>query len=122
MLMISLTVAILVFFATVVLDFLYVIYNAAVTSGRRLVAATFSMFWHIASALVIIAYTKSAIYIAVVAAGSWIGTYLAMVWKEKPDPTPPSPSPRRPAADRRTPDRSAVRPAPRQLTAPARSK
>jgi hypothetical protein len=114
---ISLSVAILVFIAVVVLDVIYVLYSAAVASGRRMMAATSSMVLHLTSALVIIIYTKSAGYLAIVAAGSWVGTYIAMLWTGK--------TITRPVAAQRATPRTQPQPAsptPSRIGAPVQSK
>lgn len=79
----SFGLALVVFFATLMMDFLYVLYTASVAAGRRVAAATFSMIWHLTTALVIVVYTKSIVYLAFVGMGSWIGSYFGMGWSNR---------------------------------------
>lgn len=79
----SLGLALVVFLATLAMDFLYVLYTASVVAGRRVAAATFSMIWHLTTALVIVVYTKSIVYLAFVGMGSWIGSYFGMGWSNR---------------------------------------
>jgi hypothetical protein len=59
-------------------DAVYVMFNAAVSSKRRVPAATWSSVWYLLSAFAVISYTKNWVYVCFAAAGSWIGAYVSM--------------------------------------------
>ena len=67
-----------VFVSTAATDAVYVMFNAAVSSRRRVPAATWSSVWYLLSAFAVISYTKNWAYVGFAAAGSWIGAYLSM--------------------------------------------
>jgi hypothetical protein len=67
-----------VFISTALTDAVYVLFNAAVSSGRRVPAATWSSLWYLLSAFAVISYTKNWMYVGFAASGSWIGAYLSM--------------------------------------------
>jgi hypothetical protein len=67
-----------VFVSTAATDAVYVMFNAAVSSQRRLPAATWSSIWYLLSAFAVISYTKNWVYVGFAAAGSWVGAYLSM--------------------------------------------
>ena len=69
--------------STAATDAVYVMFNAAVSSRRRLPAATWSSVWYLLSAFAVISYTKNWVYVCFAAAGSWIGAYLSMTWLQK---------------------------------------
>ena len=78
-----------VLISTAATDAVYVMFNAAVSSRRRLPAATWSSIWYLLSAFAVISYTKHWIYVVFAALGSWIGAYLSMTFlgrKELPGP------------------------------------
>ncbi|MGH9597347.1 MAG: hypothetical protein ACRD3K_11175 [Edaphobacter sp.] len=64
--------------STAATDAVYVMFNAAVSSKRRVPAATWSSVWYLLSEFAVISYTKNWIYVCFAAAGSWIGAYLSM--------------------------------------------
>jgi hypothetical protein len=64
--------------STAATDAVYVMFNAAVSSRRRLPAASWSSVWYLLSAFAVISYTKNWVYVCFAAAGSWIGAYLSM--------------------------------------------
>jgi predicted small integral membrane protein len=66
--------------STAATDAVYVMFNAAVSSKRRIPAATWSSVWYLLSAFAVISYTKNWIYVCFAAVGSWIGAYLSMTW------------------------------------------
>ena len=66
--------------STAATDAVYVMFNAAVSSRRRLPAATWSSVWYLLSAFAVISYTKNWVYVCFAAVGSWIGAYLSMTW------------------------------------------
>ena len=64
--------------STAATDAVYVMFNAAVSSGRRVPAATWSSVWYLLSAFAVISYTRNWKYVCFAALGSWIGAYLSM--------------------------------------------
>lgn len=66
--------------STMATDAAYVMFNAAVSSRRRVGAATWSSVWYLLSAFAVISYTTSWIYVVFAAAGSWIGAFLSVTW------------------------------------------
>lgn len=66
--------------STMATDAAYVMFNAAVSSRRRIAAASWSSFWYLLSAFAVISYTQSWIYIVFAAAGSWLGAFATMTW------------------------------------------
>ena len=66
--------------STAATDAVYVLFNAAVSSRRRLPAATWSSIWYLLSAFAVISYTRHWIYVLFAATGSWIGAYLSMTF------------------------------------------
>ncbi len=79
-----------VLISTAATDAVYVMFNAAVSSRRRIPAATWSSIWYLLSAFAVISYTKHWIYVVFAAIGSWIGAYLSMTFlaqrKDLPGP------------------------------------
>ncbi len=73
-----------VFVSTAATDAVYVMFNAAVSSQRRVPAATWSSVWYLLSAFAVISYTKNWAYVGFAAAGSWIGAYLSMTLLRRP--------------------------------------
>jgi hypothetical protein len=59
--------------STAATDAVYVLFNAAVTSRRRTVAASWSSIWYLLSAFAVISYTGNAVYVLFAAGGSWLG-------------------------------------------------
>jgi hypothetical protein len=53
-------------------------FNAAVSSRKRLSAASWSSIWYLLSAFAVISYTKNWTYVLFAAGGSWIGAFLSM--------------------------------------------
>jgi hypothetical protein len=76
--------------STAATDAVYVQFNAAVSSRRRLPAATWSSIWYLLSAFAVISYTKNWVYVCFAALGSWVGAYLSLTLlgkaKELPGP------------------------------------
>jgi hypothetical protein len=64
--------------STAATDAVYVMFNAAVSSHRRVPAATWSSVWYLLSAFAVISYTKNWVYVCFAAVGSWIGAYVSM--------------------------------------------
>ena len=69
-----------VLISTAATDAVYVMFNAAVSSRKRLPAATWSSLWYLLSAFAVISYTKNWAYVGFAAAGSWIGAYLSITY------------------------------------------
>lgn len=69
-----------VLLSTAATDAVYVLFNAAVSSRRRVPAATWSSIWYLLSAFAVISYTRNWIYVCFAAVGSWIGAYLSMTF------------------------------------------
>jgi hypothetical protein len=66
--------------STAATDAVYVLFNAAVSSRRRVWAANWSAVWYLLSAFAVISYTGNAVYVVFAAAGSWFGAFLSMTW------------------------------------------
>ena len=77
-----------VFISTAATDAVYVMFNAAVSSQRRVSAATWSSVWYLLSAFAVISYTRNWLYVCFAALGSWIGAYLSMTLLRKPKGDP----------------------------------
>ena len=73
-----------VLLSTAATDAVYVMFNAAVSSRRRIPAATWSSIWYLLSAFAVISYTKHWIYVVFAALGSWIGAYASMTLLGRP--------------------------------------
>ena len=69
-----------VLISTAATNAVYVMFNAAVSSRKRLPAATWSSVWYLLSAFAVISYTKNWAYVGFAAAGSWIGAYLSITY------------------------------------------
>ncbi len=59
-------------------DAVYVFFNAAVSSRRRVAAASWSSAWYLLSAFAVISYTSNWAYVLFAALGSWIGGFLSI--------------------------------------------
>ena len=66
--------------STAVTDAAYVLFNAAVSARRRVVAANWSAIWYLLSSFAVISFTQNATYVVFAAAGSWLGAYASMTW------------------------------------------
>jgi hypothetical protein len=64
-------------------DAVYVMFTAAVTARRKLLASTWSSIWYLLSAFAVISYTGNPIYVVFAAAGSWLGAYCAVSWLDR---------------------------------------
>ncbi len=64
--------------STAATDAVYVMFNAAVSSRKRVPAASWSSVWYLLSAFAVISYTRNWVYVCFAALGSWIGAYLSM--------------------------------------------
>ena len=69
--------------STAATDAVYVMFNAAVSSQRRMAAATWSSVWYLLSAFAVISYTKNWVHVCFAAVGSWIGAYVSMTLLNK---------------------------------------
>ena len=67
---IDLWLALGVLASTAATDAVYVLFNSAVATRRRLPAATYSSIWYPLSAFAVISYTKHWIYVLFAAIGS----------------------------------------------------
>ena len=63
---------------TALTDAVYVFFNAAVSSRRRIAAASWSSLWYLMSAFAVISYTTNWAYVLFAALGSWIGGFLSI--------------------------------------------
>jgi len=75
-----------VFVSTAATDAVYVMFNASVSSNRRVPAASWSSAWYLLSAFAVISYTRNWMYVCFAAAGSWIGAYVSMTLLHRPAP------------------------------------
>src|SRR5277367_6255543 len=73
-----------VFLSTAATDAVYVLFNAAVSSQRRMPAATWSSVWYLLSAFAVISYTKNWMYVGFAASGSWVGAFISMTLLRRP--------------------------------------
>src|SRR6201984_2905455 len=76
-------------------DAVYVLFNAAVSSRRRVPAATWSSIWYLLSAFAVISYTKNWVYVCFAAAGSWIGGSISVTLLHGPGAAAATPNMRR---------------------------
>jgi hypothetical protein len=82
-----------VLISTAATDAVYVMFNAAVSSQRRVPAATWSSIWYLLSAFAVISYTENWVYVGFAALGSWIGAYVSMTLLRKAKgPAAPQPT------------------------------
>jgi hypothetical protein len=64
--------------STAATDAVYVLFTAAVSSRRRVTAATWSSVWYLLSSFAVITYTKDWTYVFFAALGSWLGAFASM--------------------------------------------
>lgn len=83
-----------VFLSTAATDAVYVLFNAAVSSRRRISAASWSSVWYLLSAFAVISYTKNWTYVGFAALGSWIGAYISMTLLRRAKPATDGCAPR----------------------------
>ena len=76
--------------STAATDAVYVMFNAAVSSRKRVPAATWSSIWYLLSSFAVISYTNHWGYVIFAAAGSFIGAFAVMTYLH-PGPTYPPP-------------------------------
>ena len=70
-------------------DAAYVLFNAAVTSRRRVGAATWSSIWYLLSSFAVISYTENWVYVGFAAVGSWLGAFATITFLHRPPGGPP---------------------------------
>lgn len=73
-----------VILSTAATDAVYVMFNAAVSSRKRVPAATWSSIWYVLSAFAVISYTRNWVYVCFAAFGSWVGAYISMTVLKRP--------------------------------------
>jgi hypothetical protein len=88
-------IALIVFVLTSALDGLHIVYTRLVMARRAIAAANSGAVTYLIYAFAIIESTQNWSYIAIMAAGSWVGTYLAL--RFVPAPSEAAPPPRRSA-------------------------
>jgi hypothetical protein len=71
--------AVIIFFAYLVIDGLYVFYTYSIVKHRPFSAATISFVMHFLLAVGVINYVENYLYVIPLAMGSWCGTYLVVV-------------------------------------------
>jgi hypothetical protein len=59
--------------STAATDAVYVMFNSAVSSQRRVLAATWSSIWYLLSAFAVISYTKNWVYVCLRQRGRGLG-------------------------------------------------
>jgi len=69
--------------STAATDAVYVLFTAAVSSRRRVSAASWSAVWYLLSSFAVITYTKHWTYVLFAALGSWLGAYASMTLLHK---------------------------------------
>jgi hypothetical protein len=77
--------------STAATDGVYVFFTAAVSSRRRISAATWSSVWYLLSSFAVITYTRDWAYVLFAALGSWIGAYISMSLLHAPARNTPAP-------------------------------
>jgi uncharacterized membrane protein YfcA len=60
-----------------------VLFNAAVSSRRRVQAATWSSVWYLLSSYAVISYTENWVYVAFAGVGSWIGAFISLTFQHR---------------------------------------
>jgi hypothetical protein len=83
-----------VLLSTPATDAIYVMFSASVAARRRIAAASWSSAWYLLSAIAVISYTNSWIYIVFAAAGSWVGAFASMTWLGRTRPADPVGAPK----------------------------
>ena len=71
--------------STALTDAVYVLFNSAVSSRRRISAANWSSLWYLLSAFAVISYTGNSVYVLFAALGSWLGAFAAVTWLSRTD-------------------------------------
>ena len=79
--------------STAATDAVYVLFTAAVSSRRRISAATWSSLWYLLSAFAVISYTNNWAYVGFAAVGSWLGAYASIsLLRQRAEKSSASPS------------------------------
>jgi len=81
-----------VILSTAITDAVYVFFNAAVASRRRIAAASWSSMWYLLSAFAVISYTSNWTYVLFAALGSWIGGFLSITALDRSQPNQVNPA------------------------------
>ncbi len=76
-------IAISIFLLTAVMDALHAVYTKAISDSKPALAATSGSVIYLISAYAVIQYTQNLWYLLFMVAGSWVGTYSTMVYKQK---------------------------------------
>ena len=71
------------FLAYFAVDALYAIYTISVVKRRALASANISFVMHFLIAIGVLSYVNNFFYVLPLAAGSWVGTYLATKYYDK---------------------------------------
>lgn len=95
-------VAALIFILMVFVDGIHVAYTRYVMDKRPMAAAGSSAAIYLISGFTVIQYTANPIYVAIVALGSFVGTFLVVRLAPDPAASSESPSERRPQRDEQT--------------------
>ena len=73
------TLVIIIFFAYLVIDGLYVFYTYSIVKHKPFSAATISFVTHFLLAVGVVNYVENYLYVVPLALGSWCGTYLVVI-------------------------------------------
>ena len=79
----TLLIFLAVLFATLVTDALWALYMIKVTAKAPFLAASYGSLIHILTAFTVISYTKNYLYLIPLVVGSFIGTYLVVLYEKK---------------------------------------
>jgi len=71
-------IAIIIFFAYLIVDGMYAYYTLAVTRKKPAIAASVGALMHFLIAFGVLNYVQNYLYIIPIAFGSWIGTYIVV--------------------------------------------
>lgn len=80
----NLSVAVGVFLAYLAVDAMYAMYTISVVKRRAVVSANISFAMHFLLAVGVISYTDNYFYVIPLAMGSWVGTFLATKYFQRP--------------------------------------
>ena len=76
-------ILLLVFVAYFLIDVLYAAYTLAVVERRPLFSANLAALIYLLLAVGILNFTANAIYLVPMVIGSWLGTYLTVLWNRR---------------------------------------
>ncbi len=71
-------IALIVFFAYMLIDAMYAYYTLAVTRKRPVASASVGALMHFLIAFGVLNYVENYLYVVPLALGSWVGTYLVV--------------------------------------------